>query len=67
MIKKKYFIIKRKSDNYIYCDKGRYKDFLDSDEIKNFMFYSDPKKMPSWAKRENEYEIKEVELVLNDL
>ena len=47
----------------VYLDKGNYKTFESSDEIKNYMFYSDPKKMPSWK---NRYNIKEIELILND-
>ena len=46
----------------VYLDKGKYKTFDFSDEIKNYMFYSDPKKMPSWKDR---YNIKEIELILN--
>ena len=62
MIKKKYYIL-TDDKGKVYLDKGKYKTFDFSDEIKNYMFYSDSKKMPSWKDR---YNIKEIELILND-
>lgn len=61
MIRKKYYIL-IDEEGRVYIDKGKYKTFDFSDEIKNYMFYSDPKKMPSWKDR---YNIKEIELILN--
>lgn len=60
-----FYMLIRKVDGHIYVDRGKYKYFVAPDEIgrgDRIKVYSDENKLPSWAHKDDVYEIKKIEI-----